>query len=74
MARISVALPDDLLAAIVAEAGESRVPRDVLIRQALLSFLDSRRRARDERSQRRLEEAVRAVEEYVEKLRNPDRT
>ncbi len=69
MARINVFLPDDLLAAIDAEAAGSRVARSALIQEALQSLLDARGRERQaEEARRRMDEACRSMDALADKL------
>jgi E3 ubiquitin-protein ligase DOA10 len=69
MARVNVFLKDELLKAIDAEAGESRMRRSALIQAALIRYLAQRRAEREEETARQeMEEAGREMDSLAEKL------
>ena len=69
MARVNVFLADELLAAIDAEAADSRVGRSALVQAALTRYLDARRKEREEAQVRReMDEAGRGMDALAEKL------
>lgn len=69
MARVNVFLPDDLLKAVDAETEQAGTTRSALIQKALESFLEARRRAREEaEAQRRMDEACKRMDTLAERL------
>jgi hypothetical protein len=69
MARVNIFLTDELLNEIDAEAADSHVGRSSLVQAALRSFLDARRREREETKLRgEMAEACRGMDTLAEKL------
>jgi predicted transcriptional regulator len=69
MARVNVFLKDDLLERIDAEAAHSGINRSALIQSALATYLEARRREREEAEIRRgMEEACRGMDALADKL------
>ena len=69
MVRVSVVIEDELLTAIDAEAANSYLDRSGLIQSALTSYLDVRRKQRDEDKVRgEMAEACHGMDALAEKL------
>jgi len=69
MARDNVFLKDELLKAVDAEAADSGTSRSALIQSALTTYLEARRKEREEaESRREMEEASRGMDALADKL------
>lgn len=69
MARVNIFLKDELLKAVDAEAEQAGMSRSAFLQAALLSYLDIRRREREEaEARRRMDEACKRMDALAEKL------
>ena len=69
MARVNVFLNDEMLKAVDAEAEQAGLSRSGFLQAALQSYLDMRRREREEAEvQRRMDEACKRMDALAEKL------